>query len=73
MEVVSLSDRKQFVQIPGGISECGQVSSGVPQGVVLGPVFFLILIADITKNVNSLKSQALQMATFFHKAYYRHV
>ena len=46
-----LSDRKQFVQIPGGISTYGPVSSGVPQGTVLGPVFFLILIADITKNV----------------------
>ena len=46
-----LSDRKQFVQIPGGISTYGPVSSGVPQGTVLGPVLFLILIADITKNV----------------------
>ena len=45
------SDRKQFVQIPGGISTYGPVSSGVPQGTVLGPVIFLILIADITKNV----------------------
>ena len=50
-----LSDRKQFVQIPGGISECGQVSSGVPKGTVLGPVIFLILIADITKNVKFSK------------------
>ena len=50
-----LSDRKQTVQIPGGISECGQVSSGVPQGTVLGPVLFLILIADITKNVKFSK------------------
>ena len=50
-----LSDRKQFVQISGGISECGQVSSGVPQGTVLGPVLFLILIADITKNVKFSK------------------
>ena len=50
-----LSDRKQFVQIPGGISECGQVSSSVPQGTVLGPVLFLILIADITKNVKFSK------------------
>ena len=46
-----LSDRKQFVQIPGGISTYGPVSSGVLLGTVLGPVLFLILIADITKNV----------------------
>ena len=46
-----LSDHKQFVQIPGDISTYDPVSSGVPQGTVLGPVLFLRLIADITENV----------------------
>ena len=63
-----LSDRKQFVQTPGGISVCSQVSSGVPQGTELGPVIFLILIADITKNVKFSKISSFADDTRLYSA-----
>ena len=48
-----LTNRKQFVLVNGSISEISWVKSGVPQGTVLGPILFLILIYDIDKDVSS--------------------
>ena len=48
-----LSGRKQAVSLNGNLSKPGQVSIGIPQGGVLGPILFLIFINDITESVNA--------------------
>ena len=48
-------DRNHFVRMPGhpgGISNDGPVLRGVPQGTVLGPLLFLVLLSDISKDIN---------------------
>ncbi|MEL7308662.1 MAG: reverse transcriptase family protein, partial [Pseudomonadota bacterium] len=48
-----LSDRSQVVKINSIISSEKQVTSGVIQGSVLGPLLFTIFVNDIDDNVNN--------------------
>ena len=47
-----LTNQSNFVRLPGGISADSSVLCGVPQGTVLGPLLFLIMIADIKKDIS---------------------
>ena len=50
-----LSNRKQKVVVDGTTSKETEVTSGVPEGTVLGPLLFLIYISDIGENIKSTK------------------
>ena len=48
-----LRNRKQAVRVEGKFSDFVQVKSGVPQGSVLGPILFTIMMYDIDKGIKT--------------------
>ena len=50
-----LTNRKQYVEYNGYKSEVLTIKTGVPQGSVLGPLFFLIYLNDFDRSTNMFK------------------
>ena len=49
-----LTNRHQKVCVSGKLSEAGHITSGVPQGSVLGPILFILYINDMPAELTNI-------------------
>ena len=49
-----LTERSQVVRVNGEISNSEKITSGVPQGSILGPLFLLVFINDLPDKCNTV-------------------
>ena len=61
-----LSNRYQRVVHNGQASSWADVKAGVPQGSILGPLFFLIYINDLSENLKSTVKLFADDTSIFH-------
>jgi len=66
---VSLNGRTQSVVYNGSISTPVNVTSGVPQGTVLGPLLFLVYINDLPDYIVSSGSLFADDCLLYRKIY----
>ena len=50
-----LTNRFQYVQFENSESDLLEIKTGIPQGSILGPLFFSIMINDLVKSSNTFK------------------
>ena len=50
-----LGGRTQQVKSNGQVSGCNNIRNGVPQGSILGPLLFTVLVSDIRKSLEHTK------------------
>ena len=67
-----LSIRTQAIAIDGAKSQHSSVLSGVPQGSVLGPSLFLIMLGDINKDVKNSRLSSFADETRISKVIIDH-
>ena len=59
-------DRKQYLHADGFNSSCQSVKCGVPQGLELGPLLFLLYINDLPRCVNAVITFSADDSNIFH-------
>ena len=64
-----LENRNQYVELQGKSSSKEQVSCGVTQGSILGPILFLIYINDINAALKNSSTVLYADDTVFHISY----
>ena len=61
-----MSNRYQRVVLNAQASSWADVKAGVPQGSILGPLFFLIYINDLSENLKSTVKLFAEETSIFH-------